>query len=138
MALYARRFRNCVCTERNRIGGTRKKRGSQKPRAILRWTIHAAQRVLEARVRAECRESCCNPSYRSTSSSIQMLPETSIMGRTSRFAATPNSAYGTLSEDIRPGLSNLVTWNGSPMGLPTVGSKRLPHTFLNPPREETK
>ena len=44
--------RNSVCGERNRIGGARKKRGSQKPRATLRREIHAAQEVLEARVGA--------------------------------------------------------------------------------------
>jgi hypothetical protein len=49
----ASRFRNCVCTERNRIGGARKKWGIQRPGATLRREIHAAQEVLEARVGAE-------------------------------------------------------------------------------------
>jgi hypothetical protein len=48
--MYASRFRNCVCTERNRIGGARKKWGSQRPRATLRREIHAAQEFLDARV----------------------------------------------------------------------------------------
>ena len=39
---------NCVCTERNRLGGAGKKRGSQRPRAILGREIHAAQEVSEA------------------------------------------------------------------------------------------
>ena len=42
VVMYASRSRNCVCAERNRIGGARKKRGSQKPRATLRWEIHPA------------------------------------------------------------------------------------------------
>jgi hypothetical protein len=52
VVMYASRFRNCLCAERNRIGGARKKRGSQKPRATLRQEVHAAQEVLEARVGA--------------------------------------------------------------------------------------
>jgi len=50
--MYAGRFRNCVCAERSRIGGARKKWGSQKPRATLRREVHTAQEVLEARVGA--------------------------------------------------------------------------------------
>jgi len=46
--MYASRFRNCVCTERHRIGGARKKRGSQWLRATLRREVHAAQEALEA------------------------------------------------------------------------------------------
>jgi hypothetical protein len=49
VAMYASRFRNCVCAERNRIGGAHNKRGSQKPRATLRREIHAAQEFLKAR-----------------------------------------------------------------------------------------
>jgi hypothetical protein len=48
VAMYASRFRDCVCKERNRAGGARKKRGSQRPRATLQWEVHAAQEVLEA------------------------------------------------------------------------------------------
>jgi hypothetical protein len=44
------RLRNCMCTEENRIGGTRKKSRSQKTRAILRGEVHAAHKVLEAQV----------------------------------------------------------------------------------------
>ena len=36
------------CTGRNGIGGRRKKRGSQRPRAILRREVHGAQEPLEA------------------------------------------------------------------------------------------
>ena len=53
VVMYASRFRNCVCAERNRIGGARRKWGSQRPRATLRWEIHAAQEVLETRVGAQ-------------------------------------------------------------------------------------
>ena len=48
VAMYASRFRNCVCTERNHIGGARKKRGSQMPRATLQREVHTAQEVQEA------------------------------------------------------------------------------------------
>jgi len=51
--MSASRFRNCAFAERNRIGGARKKWGSQKPRATLRREIHAAEGVLEARVRGQ-------------------------------------------------------------------------------------
>ena len=50
MAMHASRFRNCVYTERNRIGGRHEKRGSQKLLATLRREVHAAQEVLEAQV----------------------------------------------------------------------------------------
>jgi hypothetical protein len=50
VAMYASRFRNSVCTERNRIGGACKKWGSQRSRATLQREVHAAQEVLEARV----------------------------------------------------------------------------------------
>jgi len=53
VVMYASRFRECVCTERNRMGGTRKKWGSQKSRATLRREVHAAQEVLKPRVRAQ-------------------------------------------------------------------------------------
>ena len=49
VVMYASQFRNCVSTERNRIGGPRKKRGSQKTRATLRRDVHAALEALEAR-----------------------------------------------------------------------------------------
>ena len=48
VVMYASRFRECVCTERNRMGGTRKKWASQRPRATLRREVHAAQKALEA------------------------------------------------------------------------------------------
>jgi hypothetical protein len=47
--MHAGRFRDCVCAERNRIGGARKKRGSQRPRGTLPREIHVAQEGLEAR-----------------------------------------------------------------------------------------
>ena len=50
--MYASGFRNCAFTERNRMGGARKKRGGQKPQATLRREIHAAQEALEARAGA--------------------------------------------------------------------------------------
>jgi len=50
------RFCNYRCTERNRIGDARKKRGSQWPRATLRREVHAAQEVLEARVGAQVKQ----------------------------------------------------------------------------------
>jgi len=50
VVMYASRFRNCTCTERNRIGGARKKRESQEAWGALRREIHAAQQALEARV----------------------------------------------------------------------------------------
>ena len=50
VAMYASRFRSCAFAERNCMGGRRKKWGSQKTRATLRREIHAAQKVLEARV----------------------------------------------------------------------------------------
>ena len=50
VAMYASRFRNCVCAERNPIGGARKNRRSHKTRVTLRREVHAAQEVLEARV----------------------------------------------------------------------------------------
>ena len=49
VVMYASRFRNCVCAERNRTGGAGKKRGSQRPRATLRREVHAAQEFLKAR-----------------------------------------------------------------------------------------
>jgi len=49
VVMYASRFRKCVCAERNRIGGAREKRGGQRPRATLRWEVHATQEVLDAR-----------------------------------------------------------------------------------------
>jgi hypothetical protein len=49
VAIHASRFRNCAFAERNRIGGPRKKRGSQKTRATLRRDVHAALEALEAR-----------------------------------------------------------------------------------------
>jgi len=52
VVMYASRFRNWVCAERNRIGGARKKWGSQRAREILRRKVHAAQEVLETRVGA--------------------------------------------------------------------------------------
>ena len=53
VAMCVSRFRNCVCAEWNRIGGRRKKRGSQTPQATLRREIHAAQEVLKARLGAQ-------------------------------------------------------------------------------------
>jgi hypothetical protein len=41
-------LRNWACTELDRIGGARKKRGNQKPRATLRREIRAAQEFLGA------------------------------------------------------------------------------------------
>ena len=52
VAMHAGRFRNCVCTDRNRIGGVRKKWGSQRLRATLRREVHASHQILEARVGA--------------------------------------------------------------------------------------
>src|SRR5208337_2088845 len=57
VVMCASRFRYCAFTERHRIGGARKKRGSQRPPATLRWEIHATQQVLEARVGAQAVES---------------------------------------------------------------------------------
>ena len=57
--MYASRFRNCVGAERNRIGGARKKRGSQKTRATLRREVHAAQMALEARAGARGLSQLC-------------------------------------------------------------------------------
>ena len=48
VVMHASRFRNCVYAERDRIGGERKKRGSQKTRATLRREVHEPQEVLQA------------------------------------------------------------------------------------------
>jgi hypothetical protein len=53
--VYASRFRNCICTERNHIGGGRRKWGNYGLRAILRREIYPAQEVLEARLGARQR-----------------------------------------------------------------------------------
>jgi hypothetical protein len=57
VAMHASRFRNCVYTERNRIGGRHEKRGSQKLLATLRREVRAAQEVLEAGFGAQGRRS---------------------------------------------------------------------------------
>ena len=46
--MHARRFRTSAFAERDRIGGTRKKKGRRRPRAILRREVHAAREIQEA------------------------------------------------------------------------------------------
>jgi hypothetical protein len=51
---WRRRSTSSVCSsQRNRVGGARRKRGSQRARATLRREVHAAREVLEARVGAQ-------------------------------------------------------------------------------------
>jgi hypothetical protein len=57
VVMYASPFRDCAFAERNRIGGARKKKRSQKTWGTLRREVHAAQEVLEARVGAQGRRS---------------------------------------------------------------------------------
>ena len=70
------------------------------------------------------------PSWRSTFSRTQMLPETSMMGRTRRSAASAISRRPRSGNTMRPGLSNSVPRKASPAGFPVRGSKRMPHTMI--------
>ena len=49
-----------------------------------------------------------------------------------------SSTGGMFVGTIRLGLSNDVTWKGSPTGFPLTASKRMPHTLKKPSRPETK
>src|SRR6266700_2372405 len=81
---------------------------------------------------------CLSALYGPTLSSIQMLPETSAMVSTSFSWVSESSTGGMFVGTIRLGLSNDVTWKGSPTGFPLTASKRMPHTLKKPSRPETK
>jgi hypothetical protein len=78
VAMCASPFRNCACAERNHMGGRRRKRGSQRPRATLRREIHAAQEGLEAWVGAS--EIATSPGLGSRGMTIK-VPHSSPLDR---------------------------------------------------------
>src|SRR6266581_7935266 len=80
----------------------------------------------------------CTALYGPTLSSIQMLPETSAIVSTSFSWVSESSTGGMFVGTIRLGLSNDVTWKGSPTGFPLTASKRMPHTLKKPSRPDTK
>ena len=71
-------------------------------------------------------------------SRLQISPRDSLMGMSRCVGVSAMSIVAVRGLNMNCDDLNLVTWNGSPTGLPVEGSNGRPHTLGSPVRFETK